>query len=81
MTKGDNATRGVTGLKEKISQVNEKLLPAVFSHDIGSEMQRPFAVVIVDGVVSAPLFTFLLLPLAYPYFHERAAGIIPPSSP
>jgi cobalt-zinc-cadmium resistance protein CzcA len=44
------------------------LLPAALSHGIGSETQRPFAVVIVGGIVSATLFTLLLLPLAYPWF-------------
>ncbi|HJV01854.1 MAG TPA: CusA/CzcA family heavy metal efflux RND transporter [Burkholderiaceae bacterium] len=49
------------------------LLPAALSHGIGSETQRPFAVVIVGGIVSATFFTLLLLPLAYPYFAERAS--------
>jgi len=44
------------------------LLPAALSHGIGSETQRPFAVVIVGGVVSATVFTLLLLPLLFPYF-------------
>ncbi len=44
------------------------LLPAALSHGIGSETQRPFAVVIVGGIVSATLFTLLLLPLLFPYF-------------
>jgi len=44
------------------------LLPAALSHGIGSETQRPFAVVIVGGIVSATVFTLLLLPLAFPYF-------------
>jgi cobalt-zinc-cadmium resistance protein CzcA len=44
------------------------LLPAALSHGIGSETQRPFAVVIVGGIVSATLFTLMLLPLAYPLF-------------
>ena len=44
------------------------LLPAALSHGIGSETQRPFAVVIVGGIVSATLFTLLLLPLLYPVF-------------
>jgi cobalt-zinc-cadmium resistance protein CzcA len=44
------------------------LLPAALSHAIGSETQRPFAVVIVGGVVSATLFTLLLLPLLFPLF-------------
>jgi heavy metal efflux system protein len=41
------------------------LLPAALSHGIGSETQRPFAVVIVGGIVSATLFTLLLLPLLF----------------
>ena len=42
------------------------LLPAALSHGIGSETQRPFAVVIVGGIVSATVFTLLLLPLLFP---------------
>ena len=44
------------------------LLPAALSHGIGSETQRPFAVVIVGGIVSATLFTLLLLPTLFPLF-------------
>ena len=47
------------------------LLPAALSHGIGSETQRPFAVVIVGGIVSATLFTLLLLPLLFPLFAEQ----------
>ncbi len=47
------------------------LLPAALSHGIGSETQRPFAVVIVGGIVSATLFTLLLLPLLFPIFAEE----------
>ena len=53
------------------------LLPAALSHGIGSETQRPFAVVIVGGIVSATLFTLLLLPLLFSRFAgdgEIAAG-------
>lgn len=39
------------------------LLPAALSHGIGSETQRPFAIVIVGGIVTATIFTLLLLPL------------------
>jgi len=35
------------------------------SHGIGSETQRPFAVVIVGGIVSATLIALNLLPLLY----------------
>jgi cobalt-zinc-cadmium resistance protein CzcA len=44
------------------------LLPAALSHGIGSETQRPFAVVIVGGIVSTTIFTLLLLPLAFKRF-------------
>jgi len=44
------------------------LLPAAISKGIGSETQQPFAVVIVGGIVSATVFTLLLLPLLYPVF-------------
>ena len=49
------------------------LLPAALSHGIGSETQRPFAVVIVGGIISATLFTLLLLPLLFPVFAEEAS--------
>lgn len=38
------------------------LLPAALSNAIGSETQKPFAVVIVGGIVTATLFTLTLLP-------------------
>lgn len=41
------------------------LVPAALSHGIGSETQRPIAVVIVAGTVSACLLTLLVLPVAY----------------
>jgi cobalt-zinc-cadmium resistance protein CzcA len=41
------------------------LLPAALSHGIGSETQRPFAVVIVGGIVSATIIALNLLPLLY----------------
>lgn len=38
------------------------LLPAALSQGIGSETQRPFACVIVGGIVTGTLFTLLMLP-------------------
>ncbi|HET8869000.1 MAG TPA: CusA/CzcA family heavy metal efflux RND transporter, partial [Aquabacterium sp.] len=49
------------------------LLPAALSHGIGSETQRPFALVIVGGIVSATLFTLLLLPTLLFVFEEEQA--------
>ncbi len=47
------------------------LMPAALSHGIGSETQRPFAVVIVGGLITATLFTLLLLPLLFPMFTDE----------
>ncbi len=47
------------------------LMPAALSQGIGSETQRPFAVVIVGGLVSATLLTLLLLPVLFPYFSDE----------
>lgn len=47
------------------------LLPAALSHGIGSETQRPFAVVIVGGIISATIFTLLLLPVLLSYGGQR----------
>ncbi len=50
------------------------LLPAALSHGIGSETQRPFAVVIVGGLITATFFTLLLLPLLFPLFSDEIKG-------
>ena len=49
------------------------LLPAALSHGIGSETQRPFAVVIVGGIVSGTIFTLLLLPMLFARFGPERA--------
>jgi cobalt-zinc-cadmium resistance protein CzcA len=41
------------------------LLPAAMSHAIGSDSQRPFAIVIVGGLVGALLMSIFLLPTLY----------------
>jgi cobalt-zinc-cadmium resistance protein CzcA len=41
------------------------LLPAALSHGIGSDSQRPFAIVIVGGLVTALFMTIFLLPTLY----------------
>jgi cobalt-zinc-cadmium resistance protein CzcA len=43
------------------------LLPAALSHAIGSETQRPIAVVVVGGTISAALLTLIVLPVTYYY--------------
>jgi heavy metal efflux system protein len=44
------------------------LLPAAVSHDIGSDSQRPFAIVIVGGLLGNLFFSVVLLPTVYTWF-------------
>jgi heavy metal efflux system protein len=44
------------------------LLPMALSHGIGSETQRPLAVVIIGGLVSATALTLIVLPTLYVSF-------------
>jgi cobalt-zinc-cadmium resistance protein CzcA len=44
------------------------LLPAATSHAIGSDSQRPFAIVIVGGLVTALLLSIFLMPTLYVWF-------------
>ena len=41
------------------------LIPLAFSHGIGSEVQRPLAVVVIGGLVSSTLLTLIVLPTLY----------------
>jgi cobalt-zinc-cadmium resistance protein CzcA len=41
------------------------LLPAAVSHSIGSDSQRPFAIVIVGGLMMNLLMSIFLLPTLY----------------
>ena len=47
------------------------LLPMALSHGIGSETQKPLAVVIIGGLVSATLLTLIVLPTLYIVFEGR----------
>jgi cobalt-zinc-cadmium resistance protein CzcA len=41
------------------------LLPAAFSHGVGSDSQRPFALVIVGGLISRLLISVFSMPALY----------------
>ena len=64
------------------------LLPAAMSHAIGSETQRPIAVVVVGGTISAALMTLIVLPVSYYWagrirnrFLRRSGRPVPPEVP
>jgi len=50
------------------------LLPMALSHGIGSETQKPLAVVIIGGLISATLLVLVVLPTLYLALAQRAAA-------
>ena len=48
------------------------LLPAAMSKGIGSETQKPLAIVVVGGLVTRP-FKIVILPMVYEWVERRAA--------
>ncbi len=49
------------------------LVPLLFATGPGSEIQKPLAIVVIGGLVSATLLTLILLPILYERFGESAA--------
>ncbi|NBS48545.1 MAG: efflux RND transporter permease subunit, partial [Betaproteobacteria bacterium] len=47
------------------------LLPMALSTDIGAETQRPLAVVVIGGLVTATLLTLIVLPVLYVAWFQR----------
>ncbi|WP_158821607.1 efflux RND transporter permease subunit [Granulicella sp. S156] len=52
------------------------LLPAALSHGIGSDSQRPFAIVIVGGLMGALAFGIFILPCLYVWL-ARSTDVLP----
>ena len=52
------------------------LLPAALSHGIGSDSQRPFAIVIVGGLIGALVVSVFLLPTLYVWV-ARPTDVLP----
>ena len=57
------------------------LLPMALSTAVGAETSRPFAVVIIGGLVTAIPVTLLILPLLYPWFEMEKQVVIKPTVP
>jgi cobalt-zinc-cadmium resistance protein CzcA len=53
------------------------LLPMALSKEIGSEVQKPLAVVIIGGLISATLLTLIVLPALYLMFSDRKTPLAP----
>ena len=49
------------------------LLPAAMSNGIGSQVQKPLAIVVVSGILLAPLLILIVLPVLVDVFSRRAS--------
>jgi cobalt-zinc-cadmium resistance protein CzcA len=56
------------------------LIPAALSHAIGSDSQRPFAIVIVGGLIAALMMSVFLLPTLYVWVAGES-DVLPPPEP
>jgi heavy metal efflux system protein len=52
------------------------LMPAAISTGIGSESQKPLAIVIIGGLVTATILTLLVFPIIFWVFHRQKQDII-----
>ena len=52
--------------------------PSIVSHGMGAEVRKPLAVVVVFGILTATLFTLIVLPCLYRVFEKgpvKAPGL------
>jgi cobalt-zinc-cadmium resistance protein CzcA len=52
------------------------LLPMALSTGVGAETARPFAVVIIGGLLTGTVLTLFILPLLYPRFEPKARAVV-----
>ena len=79
----DPWTATIDGARERLRAVlmtamlaSLGLLPAAMSHAIGSETQRPIAVVVVGGTISSALLTLVVLPVSYYWASVARAWLV-----
>ncbi len=53
------------------------LLPAATSMGIGSETQKPLAIVVIGGLITATVLTLLIFPIIYGFFYRQKRQSIP----
>ena len=57
------------------------LMPAAISTGVGSQVQKPLALVVVGGMLLAPFFILLVLPVMLNVFSRRGREKIEPTEP
>jgi heavy metal efflux system protein len=56
------------------------LLPAAFSTAIGSQVQRPLAIVVVGGMLIGPIMLLIVVPALRVIFSDDSTEIAPVNS-
>jgi cobalt-zinc-cadmium resistance protein CzcA len=41
------------------------LIPAAVSHGVGSETQKPLAIIVIGGLITATILTLLIFPIIF----------------
>jgi len=60
------------------------LVPAAMSHGMGAETQRPFALVIIGGIVTSTALTLFLIPVLFSFrifYKVERPGVVPHPAP
>jgi cobalt-zinc-cadmium resistance protein CzcA len=70
------ATRRLRPIMMTMLVASLGLVPAAMSHDIGSDSQRPFAIVIVGGLLTELALSLVLLPTFYTWV-ARPTDVLP----
>jgi cobalt-zinc-cadmium resistance protein CzcA len=52
------------------------LLPMLFASGVGSEIQKPLAIVIIGGLISSTFLTLILLPIMYKQYGEAKQELL-----
>jgi cobalt-zinc-cadmium resistance protein CzcA len=73
----EGATRRLRPIMMTMLVATLGLLPAALSHDIGSDSQRPFAIVVVGGLIADLAMSIFLLPTFYVWW-ARPTDHLPP---
>ena len=73
----EGATRRLRPIMMTMLVATLGLLPAALSHAIGSDSQRPFAIVVVGGLICDLVMSIFLLPTFYVWW-ARPADRLPP---
>jgi len=47
------------------------LIPLLFATGPGAEIQRPLAIVVIGGLITATFLTLFVLPILYQYFFGK----------